>query len=219
MGTVGCVPKASPRKARKPRRPRQERRTLIYKAVESCAIHADLHRPEVDGRLQRYADPEYEPVNQPLVVKKSGATLHDPNRNRVSGSRFLAGEPERVFGVAPTESGVDVEFAGAMSFPGDVVAQFDCGLKLPGRDELEAIGTARSSSTTPGTAGSPSSSFAEARTSRRSPSSRSTRTGWSWRTSPTRSRARASSCSPRTTRSVKLARSTRSIAPPRRETP
>jgi len=56
MGTVGCVPKASPRKARKPRRPRQERRTLIYKAVESCAIHADLHRLEVDGRLQRYAD-------------------------------------------------------------------------------------------------------------------------------------------------------------------
>ncbi len=59
----------------------------------------------------------------------------------VSGSRLLAGEPERVFGVASTESGVDVAFAGTMSFPGDVVAQFDCGLRLPGRDELEAIGT------------------------------------------------------------------------------
>lgn len=33
------------------RRPRQERRTLIYKTVGSCEIHADLHRPEVDGRL------------------------------------------------------------------------------------------------------------------------------------------------------------------------
>ena len=37
--------------ARTARRPRQERRTLIYKTVGSCAIHADLHRPEVDGRL------------------------------------------------------------------------------------------------------------------------------------------------------------------------
>jgi acetyl esterase/lipase len=35
----------------RPRRPRQERRTLIYKTVGSCAIHADLHRPEVEGRL------------------------------------------------------------------------------------------------------------------------------------------------------------------------
>ncbi|MGH2920882.1 MAG: Gfo/Idh/MocA family protein, partial [Gaiellaceae bacterium] len=59
----------------------------------------------------------------------------------VSSSRLLAGEPERVFGRASTESGVDVVFAGTMSFPGDVVARFDCGLKLPVRDELEAIGT------------------------------------------------------------------------------
>ena len=35
-----------------------------------------------DGSLeqQRYVDTEYKPVNQPLVVKKPGATLHDPNR-------------------------------------------------------------------------------------------------------------------------------------------
>jgi acetyl esterase/lipase len=33
------------------RRPRQERRTLIYKTVGSCAIHADLHRPSGEGRL------------------------------------------------------------------------------------------------------------------------------------------------------------------------
>lgn len=35
-----------------------------------------------DGSLerQRYVDTGYKPVNQPLVVKKPGATLHDPNR-------------------------------------------------------------------------------------------------------------------------------------------
>jgi acetyl esterase/lipase len=37
--------------ARTARRPRQERHTLVYKTVGSCTIHADLHRPEIDGRL------------------------------------------------------------------------------------------------------------------------------------------------------------------------
>ena len=60
----------------------------------------------------------------------------------VSGSRFLGGEPERVFGEAwygPT--GTDWVFAGTMRFPGDVIATFDCGTALPNRDELEAIGS------------------------------------------------------------------------------
>jgi acetyl esterase/lipase len=35
----------------RPRRPRQERRTLTYKKVGSCAIHADLHRPVGNGKL------------------------------------------------------------------------------------------------------------------------------------------------------------------------
>ena len=70
-----------------------------------------------------------------------GGALMDVGCYCVSGSRLLAGEPERVFGAASTESGVDVVFAGTMSFPGDVVAQFDCGLRLPLRDELEVIGT------------------------------------------------------------------------------
>ena len=59
----------------------------------------------------------------------------------VSGSRLLAGEPERVYGEQEVnESGVDVRFAGTMRFPGGVIAQFDSGLVLPDRDELEAIG-------------------------------------------------------------------------------
>ena len=37
-------------------------------------------------------------------------------------------------------SGVDVLFTGTLRFPGDVLAEIDCGLVLPARDELEAIG-------------------------------------------------------------------------------
>ena len=80
-------------------------------------------------------------ANIRLSPDLDGGALMDVGCYCVSGSRLLAGEPERVFGVASTESGVDVAFAGTMSFPGEVVAQFDCGLKLPLRDELEAIGT------------------------------------------------------------------------------
>ena len=39
------------------------------------------------------------------------------------------------------EAGIDLRFHGTMRFPGGVVAQFDCGMVMPGRDELEAIGT------------------------------------------------------------------------------
>jgi predicted dehydrogenase len=37
-------------------------------------------------------------------------------------------------------TGVDIVLAATLRFPDDVVAQLDCGLVLPGRDELEAIG-------------------------------------------------------------------------------
>jgi predicted dehydrogenase len=59
----------------------------------------------------------------------------------VSGSRFVAGEPEVVYGQQVAgESGVDVLFAATMRFPGGVVAQFDCSFVSPDRDELEVVG-------------------------------------------------------------------------------
>ncbi len=82
-----------------------------------------------------------DPADIRLSSDLDGGALMDVGCYCVSGSRLLAGEPERVFGVASTESGVDVVFAGTMSFPDEVVASFDCGLRLPLRDELEAIGT------------------------------------------------------------------------------
>jgi predicted dehydrogenase len=81
------------------------------------------------------------PENVRLRPDVEGGALMDVGCYCVSGARLLAGEPERVSAeqtLGPT--GVDVTFAGTLRFPGDVVAQIDCGLVLPERDELEAIG-------------------------------------------------------------------------------
>ena len=84
----------------------------------------------------------YDPDDIRLRTDVDGGSLMDVGCYCVSGSRLLAGEPTTVFGrqvVGPT--GTDWVFAGALSFPGDVAALFDCGTSLPERDELEVIGT------------------------------------------------------------------------------
>src|SRR5207244_874873 len=71
-----------------------------------------------------------------------GGALMDVGCYCVSGSRLLAGEPEAVFGEALVGStGVDVRFAVTLRFGGDVIAHFDCGLDLPVRSELVAVGS------------------------------------------------------------------------------
>jgi predicted dehydrogenase len=70
-----------------------------------------------------------------------GGGLMDVGCYCVSGARLLAGEPEQVYAeqvLAPT--GVDEVLAGTMRFPGDVLAEIDCGFAMPYRDELEAVG-------------------------------------------------------------------------------
>jgi xylose dehydrogenase (NAD/NADP) len=79
-------------------------------------------------------------TNIRLAADLDGGALMDVGCYCVSGTRLLAGEPDLVFGAAVEEVGVDTVFAGAMRFPGDVFAQFDCGLRLPMRDELEVVG-------------------------------------------------------------------------------
>jgi xylose dehydrogenase (NAD/NADP) len=84
----------------------------------------------------------YDAANIRLRTDVEGGSLMDVGCYCVSGSRLLAGEPETVYGqayVGPT--GTDWVFTGAMTFPGDVLAQFDCGTCLPERDELEAVGS------------------------------------------------------------------------------
>jgi predicted dehydrogenase len=79
--------------------------------------------------------------NVRLRADVEGGGLMDVGCYCVSACRLLAGEPERVYAeqvVGPT--GVDVVFAASIRFGGGVFGAFDCGLILPGRDELEAIG-------------------------------------------------------------------------------
>jgi D-xylose 1-dehydrogenase (NADP+, D-xylono-1,5-lactone-forming) len=97
------------------------------------------------GRLQlvraAFSFPVQGEGNVRLDAGLDGGALLDVGCYCVSGARLLAGEPERVYGEQVVgETGVDVLFCGAMRFAGGVVAQFDSGLRLPHRDELEAIG-------------------------------------------------------------------------------
>ena len=84
----------------------------------------------------------YDVENIRLRPEVEGGALMDVGCYCVSGSRFLAGEPEQVYAQQLVgSSGTDWVFTGTLRFPGDVFAQFDCGTALPERDELEAIGS------------------------------------------------------------------------------
>ena len=70
-----------------------------------------------------------------------GGSLMDVGCYCVSGLRLLCGEPERVSGEAVAGgNGVDVRFAGALRFAGDVLGTFDCGFDVPGRGSIEVVG-------------------------------------------------------------------------------
>src|SRR6476619_1842570 len=84
----------------------------------------------------------YDADNIRLRTDVEGGSLMDVGCYCVSGSRLLAGEPERLYGqqfVGP--SGTDWVFTGTMRFPDDLFALFDCGTALAERDELEVVGT------------------------------------------------------------------------------
>ena len=71
-----------------------------------------------------------------------GGALMDVGTYCVSAARLLAGEPQRVYGEQVIgDSGVDVLFTGLLRFPRGVIAEIDCGMELPRRDGLEAVGT------------------------------------------------------------------------------
>jgi predicted dehydrogenase len=87
----------------------------------------------------------HEPGNVRLQGTLDGGGLMDVGCYCVSAMRLLAGEPQRVSGrqVVGGE-GVDVRFTGTLTFAGDVLGVFDCGLDVIGRAELEVIGDAGS---------------------------------------------------------------------------
>jgi len=79
-----------------------------------------------------------------LQAGLDGGGLMDVGCYCVSGLRLLAGEPERVSARQITRNGVDVRLTGAMTFAGDVLGTFDCGLDYAPQASLEVVGDAGS---------------------------------------------------------------------------
>jgi predicted dehydrogenase len=119
---------------------------FMYRHNPQTARLAELVRDGAIGepRLVRsaFSYSLYDADNIRLRTDVDGGSLMDVGCYCVSGSRLLAGEPEAVYGQAYVgATGTDWAFAGLLSFPGDVFAQFDCGTSLPERDELEVVGS------------------------------------------------------------------------------
>jgi D-xylose 1-dehydrogenase (NADP+, D-xylono-1,5-lactone-forming) len=100
----------------------------------------------VIGRLRliraAFSFPLRDPEDIRLNGELDGGGLMDVGCYCVSGSRFVAGaEPERVSAEQVIGGrGVDIALSATLRFPDDVLAQFDCGLSVGHRHELEAIG-------------------------------------------------------------------------------
>ena len=76
-----------------------------------------------------------------LVRSLQGGALMDVGCYCVHFARFIAGEPQRVYGEQRVNAdGVDLLFSGSIRFAGDVLAQFDAGIDVPRRDFLELVG-------------------------------------------------------------------------------
>jgi predicted dehydrogenase len=106
----------------------------------------ELVREGAIGRLQlvrtSFSFPVEGAENIRLDPALDGGSLLDLGTYCVSGARLLAGEPESVLGRQATgPTGVDDLFTGSLVFPEGVHAVFDCGLRMPNRATLEAVGT------------------------------------------------------------------------------
>jgi predicted dehydrogenase len=87
------------------------------------------------------------PLTRPNDVRLrpewGGGCLWDVGCYPLSFARFLVGqEPVSVYGsqvLGPT--GIDETFAGQLTFPGEILCQFDAGFRSPVRAEMELAGT------------------------------------------------------------------------------
>jgi predicted dehydrogenase len=84
-----------------------------------------------------------EPGDIRRSAELGGGALGDLGCYCVSAIRLFAGEPERVYAaqVPDGPGGVDLRLAATLDLPGGVLGQFDVGLDLTRRDELELVGT------------------------------------------------------------------------------
>jgi len=71
-----------------------------------------------------------------------GGSLWDVGSYPLSFIRWIAGEPEQVFGwQTPSASGVDATFAGLLQYDNGVLGVLDCGFRGQFRAEVEVTGT------------------------------------------------------------------------------
>ena len=118
---------------------------FMYRHNPQTKRLVELVEGGVIGRLRliraAFSFPLADATNVRLSAELEGGGLMDVGCYCVSGARLLGGEPQSVYGEqVDAPSGVDELFTGTLRFPGGVLAEIDCGLVLPGRDELEAIG-------------------------------------------------------------------------------
>jgi xylose dehydrogenase (NAD/NADP) len=83
-----------------------------------------------------------DPDNVRLQAELEGGALMDVGCYCVSALRLLCGEPLRVGGEqVDGGDGVDIRFAGALRFAGDVLGTFDCGMDVFRRNTIEVVGS------------------------------------------------------------------------------
>jgi xylose dehydrogenase (NAD/NADP) len=118
---------------------------FMYRHHPQTATAVDLVAGGEIGRLRTIRASSGFLLDRPGDVRFSaaldGGALMDVGCYCVSGSRLLAGEPERVHGEQVLgETGVDVAFHGLLRFENDVVAEFDCSFVQARGQRLEAVG-------------------------------------------------------------------------------
>jgi D-xylose 1-dehydrogenase (NADP+, D-xylono-1,5-lactone-forming) len=102
---------------------------------EGVVGQVTLVRSSFSFNLDRPADVRWQPA-------LGGGCLWDVGSYPVSFIRWIAGEPEEVFGWQWLgESGVDVTFAGLLRCADGVLGLFDSGFRQPFRTEAEVVGT------------------------------------------------------------------------------
>ena len=118
---------------------------FMYRHNPQTALARELVEAGRIGRLHAitasFSFPLVDQTNVRLSEDLDGGALMDVGCYCISGSRLLAGEPERVFGEQTVSaSGVDVAFHGTLRFPDDVISQIDASFVAPNRQRLEVVG-------------------------------------------------------------------------------
>ncbi len=127
----------------------QEERLLMeafmYRHHPQTARLVELVSAGAIGRLRlirtSFSFPLADPADIRLRRDLDGGALMDVGCYCVNAARLLAGEAEQVSAFQMIGGdGVDVVFVGSMRFPHSVLAHFDAGFRLAGRDDLEVVG-------------------------------------------------------------------------------